>query len=76
MVALLSKQLQWLAHQEWPHKTIRTLLVVVPGLSFFVTTGDQRGVMLASPPCACPFPMVTAVFARLISPVVLWSRFS
>jgi len=33
--------------RQWLHKSVRTLLVVVPSLSFFVTTGDQRGVMLA-----------------------------
>jgi len=47
MIDLLSKRVQWLAPQEWLHKSVRTLLVVAPGLIFFVAAGDQRGVMFA-----------------------------
>jgi hypothetical protein len=47
VVARFSKRLQWLAWQEWLHKSARTLLVVAPGLGFFVSTGDHRGVMFA-----------------------------
>jgi hypothetical protein len=47
MIDLLSKRVQWLAPQEWLHKSVRTLLVGAPGLIFFVVTGDQRGVMFA-----------------------------
>jgi hypothetical protein len=43
-----AKRLQWLAEQEWLHKSVRTFLVVAPGLSFFVATGDQRGVIKRS----------------------------
>ena len=44
---LLTKRMQSFAQQEWLHKSVRTLLVVAPGLSVFVATGDQRGVMFA-----------------------------
>jgi hypothetical protein len=47
MIAPLSKRLPLLARQEWLHKSVRTLFVVAPGLGFFVSTGDQRGVMFA-----------------------------
>jgi hypothetical protein len=49
MMDLLTKRMQSFAQQEWLHKSIRTLLAVAPGLSFFVTTGDQRGVTLGFP---------------------------
>jgi hypothetical protein len=47
MLDPFSKGLQWLAPQAWLHKSARTLLVVAPGLTFFISTGDQRGVMFA-----------------------------
>jgi hypothetical protein len=47
MIAPLSIHLQWLGQHEWLHKSARTLLAVAPGLSFFVSTGEQRGVMFA-----------------------------
>jgi hypothetical protein len=42
-----SIRLQWLGQHAWLHKSARTLLVVAPGLSFFVSTGEPRGVMFA-----------------------------
>jgi Fusaric acid resistance protein-like len=47
MIAPLSTHAQRLGRQAWLHKSARTLLVVAPGLGFFVSTGDQRGVMFA-----------------------------
>ena len=55
-----AKRLHWLADQEWLHKSVRTFLVVAPGLSFFVVTNDQRGVMFAFAALCLPSSMVTA----------------
>jgi hypothetical protein len=47
MITPLSTLPQRLGQHAWLHKSARTLLVVAPGLGFFVSTGDQRGVMFA-----------------------------
>ena len=47
MIPPLSTRLQWLGQHAWLHKSARTLLAVVPGLVFFVSTGELRGVMFA-----------------------------
>jgi hypothetical protein len=64
MIDVLSKRLQWLAQQEWLHKSARTFLAVAPGLVFFVSTRDQRGVMFASAALCLSVPYGNRSFRR------------
>jgi Fusaric acid resistance protein-like len=86
MIALLSKRLQGLARQEWLHKSARTLLVVAPGLGFFVSTGDERGVMFAFAALCLSVPyddhdfrpldlVGCALVSILLMPAVFWLQF-
>jgi Fusaric acid resistance protein-like len=83
MIVLLSKRLQWLGHREWLHNSARTLLVVAPGLGFFVGTGDQRGVMVAFAALCLSVPygdhnfrpvnlVGCALVSVLLMPAVFW----
>ena len=83
MMDLLTKRMQSFAQQEWLHKSIRTLLAVAPGLSFFVTTGDQRGVTLAFAALCLSVPYGDRSFrpahlagcslvAALLTPATVW----
>jgi hypothetical protein len=47
MIAPLATLLQRLGRHAWLHKSVRTLLVVAPGLGVFVGTGEPRGVLFA-----------------------------
>jgi hypothetical protein len=47
MIAPLATLLQRLGQHAWLHKSVRTLLVVAPGLGVFVGTGEPRGVLFA-----------------------------
>jgi Fusaric acid resistance protein family len=83
MITFHSKRLQWLAEQGWLHKSARTLLVVAPGLVFFVSTGDQRGVMFAFAALCLSVPygdhnfrpvdlVGCALVSILLMPAVFW----
>src|SRR5262245_53722405 len=86
MLAPFSRGLQWLAPQVWVHKSVRTLLVVAPGLTFFISTGDQRGVMFAFATLCLSVPYGDRGFRPVhlagcglvcipLLPVVFWLQF-
>ena len=83
MMDLLTKRMQSFSQQEWLHKSIRTFIVVAPGLSFFVATGDQRGVMFAFAALCLSVPYGDRSFrpahlagcslvAALLTPATVW----
>jgi hypothetical protein len=61
-----AKRLHWLAEREWLHKSVRTFIVVAPGLGSLVATGDQRGVMFAFAALCLPVPHGDRFYCILI----------
>jgi Fusaric acid resistance protein-like len=83
MMAPLSTPLQRLGRHAWLHKSVRTLLVVAPGLGFFVSSGEACGVMFAFAALCLSVPYGDrsfrpvhlagcAVASGLLMPSVVW----
>jgi hypothetical protein len=81
-----SIRLQWLGQHAWLHKSARTLLVVAPGLSLFVSTGEPRGVMFAFAALCLSVPYGDrsfrpvhlagcAVASGLLMPAAVWLQY-
>jgi hypothetical protein len=85
MTAPFATRLQRLGRHAWVHKGARTLLAVAPGLSWFGSTGEPRGVMVAfaalclSVPCGDrsfrPVHLAgCAVVSGLLLPAAVWRQ--
>src|SRR5262245_45030035 len=86
MTPPLSTRLQWLGQHAWLHKSARTLLAVAPGLVFFVSTGEPRGVMFAFAALCLSVPYGDhsfrpvhlagcAVVSGLLMPATVWLQY-
>jgi hypothetical protein len=86
MMASLSTRLQRLGQHAWFHKSVRTLLVVAPGLGVFVCVGEQRGLIWAFAALCLSVPYGDrtfrsvhlagcAVTSGLLMPAAVWAQY-